>query len=239
METVLVVDDDRHIAELVVLHLEREGFRVVTAHDSERALALVQQERPSLVVLDVMLPGRSGFEVCQEVRRREGPQPIILLLTARAQEADVVTGLEAGADDYVRKPFGINELVSRVRALLRLSRRDTAASLPSASAPKTVSQGPLLIDRSRHAVAWNGRAISLTATEFNLLHHLASNPGMVLSREHLLRTVWGYHHDGYQRTVDSHITRVRKKLEGAGAASSLIVTVHGVGYRFDPPADSD
>jgi DNA-binding response OmpR family regulator len=237
METVLVVDDDRHIADLVVLHLEREGFRVFTAHDSERALALIAQERPSLVVLDVMLPGRSGFEVCQEVRRRDGPQPVILLLTARAQEADVVTGLEAGADDYVRKPFGINELISRVRALLRLSRRDAGAALPAASSspPKALNQGPLRIDRSRHSVAWNGRAISLTATEFNLLHHLASNPGMVLSREHLLRTVWGYHHDGYQRTVDSHITRVRKKLEGAGAAQSLIVTVHGVGYRFDPP----
>jgi DNA-binding response OmpR family regulator len=237
METVLVVDDDRHIADLVVLHLEREGFRVVTAYDANEAIAAVEKHRPDLVILDVMLPGKSGFEVCQDIRRRpvsEGPQPIILLLTARVQEADAVTGLEVGADDYVRKPFGMQELVSRARALLRLARRDTATSLPSVSS-KPLVQGPLSIDRSRHKVVWDGRAISLTATEFNLLHHLASNPGMVLSRDHLLRTVWGYHHDGYQRTVDSHITRVRKKLESAGASSTLIATVHGVGYRFDPP----
>jgi DNA-binding response OmpR family regulator len=128
----------------------------------------------------------------------------------------------------VRKPFGINELVSRIKALLRLQRRDA-----STTAARPLTRGALTIDRSRHSVTYGGNAIVLTATEFNLLHHLASNPGMVLSREHLLRTVWGYSHDGYQRTVDSHITRVRKKLEQAGAASSLIATVHGVGYRFE------
>jgi DNA-binding response OmpR family regulator len=229
-EHVLVVDDDRHIAELVELHLEREGFRVSTAPDGNRALEIIAKDPPALVVLDVMLPGKSGFEVCQAIRRRpQGePQPVILLLTARAEEADAVTGLEVGADDYVRKPFGINELVSRIKALLRLARRDA-----SAAAARPISRGPLTIDRSRHSVTFAGNAIVLTATEFNLLHHLASNPGMVLSREHLLRTVWGYSHDGYQRTVDSHITRVRKKLEQAGAASSLIATVHGVGYRFE------
>jgi DNA-binding response OmpR family regulator len=231
MEHVLVVEDDRHIAELVELHLEREGFRVTTAADGIGALAVIEKDMPALVVLDVMLPGKSGFDVCREIRRREGQQPVIMVLTARVEEADAVTGLEVGADDYVRKPFGIHELVSRIKALLRLQRRDGAST-----AQKTLTRGPLVIDRSRHAVTYNGKAITLTATEFNLLHHLASNPGMVLSREHLLRTVWGYQHDGYQRTVDSHITRVRKKLEQAGAANSLIATVHGVGYRFEAPA---
>src|SRR5205807_2318394 len=153
MESVLVVDDDRHIADLIKLHLEREGYKVEVAHDGKSALEKAARDRPDLVVLDVMLPGKNGLEVCQEMRRWDGPQPIILILTA---------------------------------------------------------------------------------TEFNLLHHLASSPGLVLSREHLLRTVWGYHHDGYQRTVDSHITRVRRKLESAGASPSLIATVHGVGYRFEP-----
>ena len=235
MESVLVVDDDRHIADLLQLHLEREGFRVEVAHDGMVALEKVKQEHPALVILDVMLPGKSGLEVCQEIRRLDDPQPVILILTARAEEADAVTGLEVGADDYVRKPFGIKELVSRVKALLRRSHRDAGTTSPS-TAQKVVKQGGLVIDRARHAVTFNEQTITLTATEFNLLHHLASNPGLVLSREHLLRTVWGYHHDGYQRTVDSHITRVRRKLESAGASPNLIVTVHGVGYRFEAPA---
>ena len=245
MQSVLVVDDDRHIAELLTLHLEREGFKVDQVHDGPSALERVTQERPDLVVLDLMLPGKNGLEVCQEVRRLDGPQPIILILTARVEEQDAVTGLEVGADDYVRKPFGIRELVSRVKALLRRAGRDTTAPPGPGGAPSTpaapakiVKQGPLVIDRARHAVTWNGKPITLTATEFNLLHHLASSPGLVLSREHLLRTVWGYHHDGYQRTVDSHITRVRRKLESAGAAPSLIATVHGVGYRFEAPTES-
>src|SRR4051812_40949584 len=249
MDSVLVVDDDRHIADLIKLHLEREGYKVEVAHDGKTALDKALHDRPDLVVLDVMLPGRSGLEVCQEIRRFEGPQPIILILTARVEEADAVTGLEVGADDYVRKPFGIRELVSRVKALLRRVSRDAqtttggtgttgAGGKDPQAAPKVVKQGPLVIDRARHSVTYNGKPITLTATEFNLLHHLASSPGLVLSREHLLRTVWGYHHDGYQRTVDSHITRVRRKLESAGASPSLIVTVHGVGYRFEAPAGS-
>lgn len=235
MESVLVVDDDRHIADLLQLHLEREGFRVDVAQDGDAALDKVRQERPNLVVLDVMLPGRSGIEVCREIRRLDGAQPIVLVLTARVEEADAVTALEEGADDYVRKPFGIQELVSRVRALLRRANRDAQPSTPTTAPPALVESGPLVIDRARHSVTYKGKPITLTATEFNLLHHLASSPGLVLSRDHLLRTVWGYHHDGYQRTVDSHITRVRRKLEGAGGSSTIIVTVHGVGYRFDPP----
>lgn len=234
MESVLIVDDDRHIAELLSLHLEREGFKVAVVHDGKVGLERVKEDRPELVVLDLMLPSMNGLEVCQEIRALDGPQPIILILTARVEEADAVTGLEVGADDYVRKPFGIRELVSRVKALLRRANRDVAGAKEPA-ANKIVKQGQLLIDRSRHAVSYDGQPITLTATEFNLLHHLASSPGLVLSREHLLRTVWGYHHDGYQRTVDSHITRVRRKLERAGASPSLIVTVHGVGYRFESP----
>lgn len=238
MESVLVVDDDRHIADLLQLHLEREGFRVDVANDGLVALEKVKRDRPSLVVLDVMLPGKSGLEVCQEIRQLEDPQPVILILTARVEEADAVTGLEVGADDYVRKPFGIKELVSRVKALLRRTHRGEGPATPAATqqAQKVVKQGSLTIDRARHSVTFDEQPITLTATEFNLLHHLASNPGLVLSREHLLRTVWGYHHDGYQRTVDSHITRVRRKLESAGASPAMIVTVHGVGYRFEPPA---
>src|SRR5437660_163434 len=152
MESVLVVDDDRHIADLIKLHLEREGYRVEVAHDGKSALEKAARDRPDLVVLDVMLPGKSGLEVCQEIRRFDGAQPIILILTARVEEADAVTGLEVGADDYVRKPFGIRELVSRVKALLRRASRESLSGPPGpgkeAQAPaKVVKQGPLVIDR--------------------------------------------------------------------------------------------
>src|SRR4051812_1480741 len=170
MESVLVVDDDRHIADLIKLHLEREGYKVEVAHDGKSALEMALRDHPDLVVLDVMLPHKSGLEVCQEIRHSEGPQPIILILTARVEEADAVTGLEVGADDYVRKPFGIKELVSRVKALLRRVSRDSSSAHPggapgdakSAEAQKVVKQGPLVIDRARHSVTYNGKPITLT-----------------------------------------------------------------------------
>jgi two-component system response regulator ResD len=225
MASVLIVEDDGAIAALVRDHLVRAGHDVTLASDGDEALTQAEASRPDLVVLDVMLPGRSGLEVCSALRRRPPPQPVVLMLTARQSEDDAVAGFEAGADDYVRKPFGVMELVRRVEALLVLGRR-------RASAPR-LTIGALAIDLDARAVTVRGKPVHLTPKELDLLAHLAQRPGTLIDRETLLGEVWGYRHAGYARTVDSHVTRVRKKLAAAGLAGELITTVHGSGYRFD------
>jgi two-component system, OmpR family, phosphate regulon response regulator PhoB len=230
--SILVVEDEGPIATLVGDHLRRAGHRVVIAHDGDEALARHGAEPADLVVLDVMLPRRSGLEVCEAIRRSPGPQPVVLMLTARGGEQDAVAGFEAGADDYVRKPFGVAELVRRVGALLALAGRPPVA----AAVRSVISTGPLRIDVDARAVSVSGAEVRLTPKELDLLVHLAQRPSQVLGRESLLVEVWGYQHSGYARTVDSHVTRIRKKLGAAGLAGEAIVTVHGVGYRFDPPA---
>jgi two-component system, OmpR family, phosphate regulon response regulator PhoB len=226
---VLVVEDEPDIRRLVVLHLEREGFRCRTATTGSDALREVKAAVPDLVVLDLMLPEVDGLEVCRRLRRDTSTAGIpIIMLTAKSDEVDRIVGLEIGADDYVGKPFSPKELVARVRAVLRRSH-------PSQATP-VLTVGPITLDAARHAVSLNGQAIVLTPKEFDLLQALLEAAGRVLSREFLLNRVWGYARADVieSRTVDVHIRRLRAKL---GDAGSRIATVKSIGYRFetDPP----
>ena len=219
---VLVVDDEQDILDLVRYHLEREGYQVVGCRDGKSALDLVGREKPDLVVLDLLMPGVDGFEVCRRLRR-ESSIPIVML-TAKADETDTVVGLELGADDYVTKPFSPRELVARVRAVLR---RGTG---PADQGPLTI--GDLAMDFARYQVRVGGTDVVLTAKEMELLKSLVQARGRVLSRDFLLERVWGYDRAAEieSRTVDVHVRRLREKL---GREARRIVTVKGVGYRFD------
>ncbi len=232
--TVLVVEDDQDIARLVSLHLGDAGFDVRLAGDGTTGLADARARRPDLVVLDLMLPGTSGLDVCRALRARP-PHVPILMLTARSTEVDRVVGLETGADDYLTKPFSVRELVARARAILR---RVAALAAESAPLPR-VEAGGLVIDVERHEVTVNGRGVALTAREFDLLAHFVRHPGRVFTRGQLLDQVWGYGHEGYDHTVNSHINRLRAKIEPDPSRPRHIVTVWGVGYRFaaGPPED--
>ncbi len=234
MARLLIVEDDPAIALLLRDHLARAGHEVTLSHDGVDALARVDGQLPDLVVLDVMLPGRSGLEVCAAIRRRPPPQPVVLMLTARQSEEDAVAGFEAGADDYVRKPFGVTELVRRVEALLVLGRRQQRAA-----AEPRIAIGALVIDLGARVVSVSGKMVHLTPKELDLLAHLAQRPRVVIDRETLLSDVWGYQHAGYARTVDSHVTRIRKKLAAAGLPGELITTIHGSGYRLDADPGSE
>lgn len=219
---VLVVDDEQDILDLVRYHLEREGFQVIGCRDGKSALALFPRERPDLVILDLLMPGVDGLEVCRRLRQ-DFAVPI-LMLTAKAEEADKVVGLELGADDYVTKPFSPRELVARVRAILRRGVATTDEAV--------WTFGELVIDFARHQLKVAGRGVSLTAKEMELLKTLVQAKGRVLGREFLLERVWGYERatEIESRTVDVHVRRLREKL---GPAARRIATVKGVGYRFD------
>jgi two-component system, OmpR family, response regulator len=222
--TVLVVEDDQDIADLVALYLEREGFRVVRTDDGEAALALWRRERPRLVVLDIGLPGAAdGLQLCQRLRAA-GDTPVIFL-TARSDEIDRVLGLELGADDYLTKPFSPRELVARVKTVLR------RAGLPTATAsPVTeLAGGAIQVDAARREVRRKGEPVDLTARELRLLEVLAQNRGVVLSRSQLLDLAWGADWYGDERTVDVHVAQLRKKL----GAELCLATVRGFGYRLD------
>jgi two-component system, OmpR family, phosphate regulon response regulator PhoB len=226
---VLVVEDEPDIRRLVVLHLEREGFRCRTATTGSDALREVKAAIPDLVVLDLMLPEVDGLEVCRRLRRDTSTAGIpIIMLTAKSDEVDRIVGLEIGADDYIGKPFSPKELVARVRAVLRRTQ-------PNQATP-ALTVGPITLDAARHAVSLNGQAIVLTPKEFDLLQALLEAAGRVLSREFLLNRVWGYARADVieSRTVDVHVRRLRAKL---GDAGSRIATVKSIGYRFetDPP----
>ncbi|NJK80534.1 MAG: response regulator transcription factor [Chloroflexaceae bacterium] len=221
--TILVVDDEQSIVDLVVGYLAREGFEVHAANDGIAALAMARELRPQLVILDLMLPGMDGIEVCRRLQQ-EIPT-YIMMLTARSEEIDKVIGLSVGADDYMTKPFSPRELVARVKAILRRSRH-----LPEWSgAPQTLLYGSLTIYPDRREVWRDGVLLELTPREFDLLHALARKPGYVFSREELLRQVWGHDFAGIDRVVDVHVGVLRRKLEEDGA---LIQTVRGVGYKF-------
>jgi two-component system phosphate regulon response regulator PhoB len=225
-ERVLVVDDEPDIVALVVYHLAKAGYRVSSAAAGPDALAMARRERPALIVLDLMLPGMSGFEVLEQLRDDDATRGIaVLMLTARKDEPDRIRGLSLGADDYLTKPFSPQELVLRVGAILR---RVKAA--PDAS--DFVTSGPIRIDRSAHRVWVKDREVELTATEFKLLRALAERRGRTLGRQHLLETVWEAAPDIQTRTVDMHVQRLRTKLEPAG---ELIETVRGFGYRLREP----
>jgi DNA-binding response OmpR family regulator len=227
---VLVVEDDEHIRELVLLHLSLEGLTTACSGDGTEALRLVRTEPFDLVVLDVMLPGLDGVTVCRAIRREPAIRDLpILMLTARRDEADKVLGLESGADDYLTKPFGIREFIARVRALLR--RRRSALAPPSGQQPAIVV-GSLTVDPARRLVRVETRDIDLTAHEFDLLYVLAGNRGIVFSREALLQRVWGGDTHITERSVDTLIKRLRKKIENDAADPRFILTVWGAGYKF-------
>jgi DNA-binding response OmpR family regulator len=218
---ILVVDDEPRIVRLARDYLEKNGLRVVTAADGQSALTIARQEKPDLVILDLMLPGIDGREVCR-ILRRESDVPIIML-TALSEEIDQVTGLEIGADDYITKPFSVRALVARVRAFLRRSRGEVKL-------PGLIRRGGLEIDPEKHLVTFNGDPIKLTPNEFKLLHLLASSTGRTLRREQLLDELHGAA-SSLDRSIDSHIKNLRKKLEAA-SGQSMIETVYGIGYRF-------
>lgn len=224
-EKVLVVDDEKSIVELVVFNLEKQGFKTVVAYDGIQAIQVARAEKPDAIILDVMLPGLDGFEVCR-ILSRELSAPIIML-TARKDEIDRILGLEIGADDYVTKPFSPRELVARVKAVLR--RRGRQETDPEG---KVVKRGDLVIDLDRHAVQVGERAVELTPTEFEVLRLLATHPGRVFSREALLETIRGS--DAYidLRTVDVHIRHLREKLGDNPTEPRFLETVRGIGYRF-------
>ena len=223
MKTILVVDDELKITRLLRDYLQQAGFRVVTATDGLAALAVARVERPDMIVLDLGLPGLDGLDVTRALRK-SSDVPIIML-TARAEEADRIVGLEMGADDYLVKPFSPKELVARVRAVLR--RVDA-----SVGAPDLVRAGDLEIDTTKRTVILNGRAVDLTPTEFELLLHFARTPGRVYTRSQLLDTLHGVAFESYERAIDAHMKNLRRKLEPDPAHPRYLLTVYGVGYKY-------
>ncbi len=231
----LIVEDDAHIAELMGMHLRDEGYQVVHAADGTRGASLLEREHWDALVLDLMLPGLDGLEICRRARAMARYTPIIIT-SARSSEVHRILGLELGADDYLAKPFSVLELVARVRALLR--RGDALAHNARLDAG-VLDTGGLLIDPIAREARVDGRAVELTPREFDLLYFFARHPGQVFSRLELLNQVWGYRHDGYEHTVNTHINRLRLKIEPDPARPGRVLTVWGRGYKFAPaPAEA-
>jgi DNA-binding response OmpR family regulator len=228
--SILVVDDEVPIAEAVRARLASEGYHVRVAHDGPEALRASAEERPDLVVLDLMLPGMDGLEVCRELQR-DAWIPV-LMLTARADEADTVAGFAVGADDYLTKPFSMRELTARVRAIVRRMER-----MNQAASTEPITRFDLTIDAARRRVLRAGEEVSLTPLEFDILAALARSPGLVQSRDQLMDRVWGYRDYAGGRVVDSHVARIRRKLGDEAAEPRYIRTVHGVGYAFKEDGD--
>jgi len=221
---VLVVDDDSHIGELLKLHLEDIGFHVTHVGDGLRGLELAKSNSYDLVVLDVMLPGKDGIEICRELRKAKVSSRI-MMLTFRGEEIDKVLGLELGADDYVTKPFSVREVMARAKALVRRDLESEERTLDS------ITIGQLDINPNSRQVRLNGCKVTLTSTEFDLLYFLAKHAGRAFSREHLLNSVWGYTSSAYEHTVNTHINRLRAKIEPNQTKPTFIQTVWGVGYK--------
>ncbi len=230
---VLVVEDEPTLVETLAYNLNRQGYEVHTAQDGLKALELARTKRPDLIILDLMLPGLDGFEVCR-ILRQEMSVPI-LMLTARAEEVDKIVGLEVGADDYMTKPFSMRELMARVKALLRRERmiREEIAAQEPAGPGKQLVFGDLVIDDSRREVRRDGVLVPLKPKEYELLLFLARQKGIVLSRTLILERVWGWDFEGGSRTVDVHVRWLREKIEPDPAEPVRIITIRGVGYRFD------
>ncbi|MEX2586559.1 MAG: response regulator transcription factor [Actinomycetota bacterium] len=224
---ILVVEDDPTVSDVVVRYLRREGFDVHATADGQEAVDLAGEVKPDLVILDLMLPGLDGHEVLRRIRE-DAPTPVIML-TARAEEADRVLGLQQGADDYVVKPFSPRELTLRVQAILKRSTADRAV----ATSPQVLTAGGIMVDQRSHEVEVDGRRVHLTVIEFDLLRFLMARPGTTFGREELLAQVWGYEY-GDTSTVTVHIRRLREKIEADPVAPEHVITVWGVGYRFDP-----
>lgn len=222
---VLLVDDDKKLLELLSAYFLKNGFAVLEATNGMEALELAQREALDLIVLDLMLPGLDGWEVCRRLRKTSDVP--ILMLTARDEEADRLIGLELGADDYVTKPFSPREVVARAKAILRRSRRDMPAE-------NELRQGPLVMLMEQHRALLHGKELELTPTEYKLLETLAARPGRVFSRLQLVEQVQGYAFEGYERTVDAHVKNLRRKL---GEEQQLVQTVYGVGYKWSSEAE--
>ncbi len=222
-KTILIVEDDKDILELIVWHLNTEGYRVFAAGDGIKGYELAGREKPDLIILDLMLPSMDGLEICKRLKRSEAFEHVpVIMLTAKGEEVDRIVGFELGADDYMVKPFSPRELLLRIRAVLRRAdgKTDKAA---------VIRHNELVIDLEKHTVTIGDDPLELTVTEFNLLLELVQNKGRVRTRDQLLDRVWGYRFEGYHRTVDTHIRRLRQKL---GPFADDIETVRGIGYRF-------
>jgi DNA-binding response OmpR family regulator len=226
---ILIIEDDKDIARLVELHLMDAGYEVSLAYDGKAGLQLALSKPHDLIILDLMLPGVNGDEICRRVRVSSFYTPI-LMLTAKSTELDRVLGLELGADDYMTKPFSVRELLARVKALFR--REEAFKNEAAKEPPETVKAGELVIDPAKRKVTLKGETVSLTAKEFDLLLQFAGHPGRVYTRLELLNLVWGYGYEGYEHTVNSHINRLRAKIEENAAEPRYILSVRGVGYKF-------
>jgi len=222
-EKILVVDDERNIVELLKYNLEKEGYEVLSAYDGFEAVNIAKQDRPDLIILDIMLPGQGGLEVCR-ILRKETKIPIIMA-TAKGEEIDKILGLELGADDYVTKPFSPRELVARVKAVLRRTSSKTEEK-------DELAFEDLTINLVKHEIRLKGEEVDLKPKEFDLLKLLATNPGKVFTRDFLLEQLWGYDYLGDTRTVDVHMRRLRQKIEEDAANPRFLKTVHGIGYKF-------
>ena len=227
MEKILIVDDEKNIVDIVAYNLKKEGYETIEAYDGEAGLQLATSENPDLILLDIMMPKLDGFEVCQRVREKDPTVPVIML-TARVEEVDKVMGLEMGADDYITKPFGVKELVARVKANLR--RRKGANE--KASGKSILSFGDLIINQDLYEIRRGGELIELTRREFELVIYMATQNDQVFTRENLLENVWGYEYLGDVRTVDVTIRRLRTKLELNPNEPQYVLTKRGVGYYF-------
>ena len=227
LEKIMVVDDDKNICELIRLYLEKEQYNVVIANDGNQAIAKFAEESPALILLDIMMPGLDGWQVCREIRKKSNVP--IIMITAKGETFDKVLGLELGADDYVVKPFDTKEIIARIKAVLR---RTGAMGTTSESAVKEVSYDKMTVNMTRYELKVDGKAVDTPPKELELLFHLASNPNRVYTRDQLLDEVWGFEYYGDSRTVDVHIKRLREKLEGVSDKWNL-KTVWGVGYKFE------
>jgi two-component system alkaline phosphatase synthesis response regulator PhoP len=228
-QRILVVDDDRSIVKVLAGYLEQAGFAVLAAHDGETALHLLRRDRPELVILDLMMPRRDGWEVTRIIRSdKDLASTPIIMLTARFEDTDKIAGLELGADDYVTKPFNAREVVTRVKALLRRQKLDQRAPAMA----RILMNGGLRLDIDHHTLTVNERRVDLTRTEFNLLEILLANPGYTITRDELLEKALGYAYEGLGRALDTHIRNIRRKIEPDPDNPTYIQTVHGVGYRL-------
>jgi len=228
MSRILVVDDDKEIVRLVRSYLEKAGYSIMTAYDGETALHTLRRERPDLLILDLMLPDRDGWDLTRLIRADKSLEEIpIIMLTARVEDSDKIVGLEIGADDYITKPFNPREVVARVRALLRRSQRGTGGN-----SPQILQAGNLILDIGRRELMINGKPIELTPSEFELLQLLMESPGYAFTRDELLEKALGYSYEGMGRTLDSHIKNLRRKIEPDPKKPTYIQTIYGVGYKL-------
>jgi len=235
MQKILIIEDEPNIRELVLYNLSQNGYEGLSAEDGLQGLTIARSEKPDLILLDIMLPGKNGYDICKELRA-EGSQTPIIMLTARNEEIDKVLGLEFGADDYISKPFGIRELMARIKAVLRRyennGEKEASGNGSMASNGAGIVIGELTINIERHEVKLAGKSLELTLKEFDLLRVLAENRGRVMTRDQLLDKVWGFEYIGETRTVDVHVRYLRKKLGDEDNEGKYIQTVRGVGYKM-------